>query len=82
MHSNMIASDLLYNTVNDIVEIPRSLWNGAAIDFSICHYEKDEHLLCAGEVGEFTYFILEGVIRLFYTCEKGREYVRSFGVEK
>jgi len=68
-------------SINHIVEITQSLWDKAAMDLYICEYEKDEHLLRAGEVGEFVYFILKGVIRLFYTTEKGREYLRSFGVE-
>lgn len=81
MRLNEMENDRLYKAINSIVEIPKTLWESASLDLCICHYKKNEHILSAGEVGEFTYFILQGVIRLFYTCEKGREYVRSFGVE-
>ena len=73
--------DRLYQAINGIVEIPKTLWDNSFSALSVFCYDKNAHLLRAGEVGEYTYFILKGVIRLFYTCDKGREYVRSFGVE-
>lgn len=81
MQPNEEERERLYRSISDIVDIPRTLWDASLSHLSVCCYEKDAHLLHAGEVGKCTYFILQGVIRLFYTCEKGREYVRSFGVE-
>lgn len=74
-------SDRLYQSINDIVAIPQTLLQESLPHLSVVSYEKDAQVLLAGDVGEHIYFILQGVMRLFYTDENGREYVRSFGVE-
>jgi CRP-like cAMP-binding protein len=71
----------LHETINRVSPIPAGLWQAAAPLFSERLYHKDEYLLRAGEVGEWTYFVWRGVLRLFYITNDGREYVKSFGAE-
>lgn len=71
----------LYDAINSLITLPEKLGRSCIPLLSVRNYKKNEHLLHAGDVAEYAYFILDGIVRLYYTREDGREYVRSFGVE-
>lgn len=56
-------------------------WAKAVPIFSYRECAKEEYLLRAGEVSEYFYFVLQGVLRQFYTKEDGKEFNKSFSVE-
>jgi CRP-like cAMP-binding protein len=56
-------------------------WAKAVPIFSYRECAKEEYLLRAGAVGEHFYFVLQGVLRQFYTKEDGKEFNKSFSVE-
>lgn len=64
--------------LNRISAIPEELWVECHHLFSVHHFKRDEYLLHAGDVGTYAYYVDEGLVRLFYTNENGREFVKSF----
>jgi CRP-like cAMP-binding protein len=46
-----------------------------------CRFEKNDYLIRAGDVAKNFYFIIEGLVRFFYSTEDGKEFNKSFAVE-
>lgn len=56
-------------------------WQAVAGKIRICSMKKGEHLVNAGEPVDHAYFCSEGLFRMYYTLEDGREYNKSFAAE-
>lgn len=50
--------------------------------FSIRKFRKNETLIDVGDVWDKVYFINQGIMRLFYTTEDGREFNKGFFFER
>ena len=61
--------------------MPDASWELGARLFSYRPMARDEYLLHAGDVSDWLYFALKGVLRQFYTTEDGKEFNKSFSVE-
>jgi CRP-like cAMP-binding protein len=46
-----------------------------------CSFEKHAYLVRAGDVVENFYFILDGLVRFFYSTEDGKEFNKYFAME-
>ncbi len=64
-----------------ITEIPDAEW--AYAERFIVHrtFERHEHLLRVGEVAEHSFLILEGIVRIYYLTEAGKEFNKGFAAE-
>lgn len=56
-------------------------WQNFMSKVRIRHIQKGEHLVHAGERVNYSYFCIEGLFRMFYTLEDGKEYNKSFAAE-
>jgi CRP-like cAMP-binding protein len=63
------------------VSIPKDEWEYFASHLRECSFEKDEYLIQAGEVAQNFYFIVEGLVRFFYSTEDGKEFNKSFAMQ-
>lgn len=63
------------------VSIPASEWDYAVPHLVECQFEKNDYLISAGDVAENFYFILEGLVRFFYSTEDGKEFNKHFAME-
>ena len=81
MHPTPEQIKALQQAIDRVSPIPPELWDQAGPLFERRSYGEGEYLLRAGEVGEYSYFVWRGVVRLVYIAESGREYVKSFAVE-
>ena len=64
-----------------ITEIPDDEWTYAERFIAHRTFERHEHLLRAGEMAEHSFLILEGIVRVYYLTEAGKEFNKGFGVE-
>tara|TARA_Y100000588_G_scaffold362370_1_gene424017 strand:- start:138 stop:734 length:597 start_codon:yes stop_codon:yes gene_type:complete len=55
-----------------------TLWAPCSHIFSVQQFGRDEYLLRAGDIGTYAYYVDEGLVRLFYTNDSGREFIKSF----
>lgn len=50
-------------------------------EFTVKSYSKKEYLCRAGEVPEYLYFIISGLVRFLYIDYKGNEHIKGFYAE-
>ncbi len=63
------------------VSIPESEWEYLAAHLMECEFEKNEYLVRAGDVAQNFYFVVQGLVRLFYSTEDGKEFNKAFAME-
>lgn len=63
------------------VAIPESEWAYLTPRLVERHFEKNEILIQAGEVAANFYFIIQGLVRFFYSTEDGKEFNKFFSME-
>jgi CRP-like cAMP-binding protein len=63
------------------VSIPESEWAYFVPHLAERRFEKSDYLIRAGDVADNFYFILEGLVRLFYSTEDGKEFNKGFAME-
>ncbi len=64
--------------IHTLAEIPEKEWIYIQSFFKEEHFDKGDHLLRAGEIPEYIYFCISGLVRMYYTTENGVEYNKSF----
>jgi CRP-like cAMP-binding protein len=73
--------DQLERYINRYVNLTNSEFDLFLNHLSHKRYKTKEFLLQEGNICEYRYFILKGLIRFFHKSEKGTEKVNSFAVE-
>ncbi len=63
------------------VSIPETEWEYVAPRLVERRFEKDEYLVIAGDVADNFYFIVDGLVRFFYSTEAGKEFNKHFAME-
>lgn len=73
--------DRLRRSIESQVSIPKDEWEYLVPHLMECRFEKNDYLIRAGDVAKNFYFIIEGLVRFFYSTEDGKEFNKSFAVE-
>ncbi|WP_306017601.1 Crp/Fnr family transcriptional regulator [Balneatrix alpica] len=55
-------------------------WQAAAPLWQPCHYQRDQHLLRAGEPQPRLWLLMEGLVRFYYLTPAGKEFNKSFAL--
>src|SRR5512134_2557087 len=63
------------------VFIPESEWEYFVPQLMERRFTKNDYLIRAGDVAKNFYFIVEGLVRFFYSTEDGKEFNKSFAME-
>jgi CRP-like cAMP-binding protein len=63
------------------VSIPESEWEFFVPHLVERRFAKNDYLIRAGEVAKNFYFIVEGLVRFFYSTPDGKEFNKSFALE-
>ncbi len=66
---------------NSITPIPENEWEQARRFLSFKDYKKGEHLLVAGEMASHSFVILDGIVRIYYLTDHGKEFNKGFAAE-
>ncbi len=61
--------------------LPESEWEFIAPQLVERRFEKNAYLVCAGDVASNFYFIIEGLVRFFYSTEDGKEFNKHFAMQ-
>src|SRR5512133_1705825 len=69
------------NAVESQVSIPESEWIYLVSHLVECQFEKNAYLVSAGDVADNFYFIIEGLVRFFYSTEDGKEFNKHFAMQ-
>ncbi|RPJ23586.1 MAG: Crp/Fnr family transcriptional regulator [Chloroflexi bacterium] len=69
------------NAIESQVSIPESEWEYLVPHLLECRFEKNDYLISAGDVAKNFYFIIEGLVRFFYSTEAGKEFNKHFAIE-
>lgn len=69
------------NAIESQVSIPESEWGYLVPHLVECQFEKNDYLVSAGDVADNFYFIMEGLVRFFYSTEEGKEFNKHFAME-
>ncbi len=72
---------LWQSAVQSQVSIPEDEWEYFVPRLRECRFEKNEYLVRAGDVAKNFHFIIEGLVRFFYSTEDGKEFNKSFAME-
>ncbi len=72
---------LWQSSTENQVYIPKSEWEYFVSHLTECRFEKNDYLIRAGDVAQNFYFIIEGLVRFFYSTEDGKEFNKSFAME-
>ncbi|MBW8360292.1 MAG: Crp/Fnr family transcriptional regulator [Weeksellaceae bacterium] len=68
--------------LSEILEIPLENISMCGSHYTVRNFGKGELLLSAGEVCNATYFVEEGLLRMFSTDRNGKEHIIQFAPEK
>jgi len=71
----------LWQSIESQVSIPEDEWEYLVPHLMECRFEKNDYLIRAGDVAKSFYFIVEGLVRFFYSTEDGKEFNKSFAME-
>jgi len=69
------------NAIESQVSIPESEWEYLVPHLVECQFEINDYLISAGDVADNFYFIIEGLVRFFYSTEDGKEFNKHFAME-
>jgi CRP-like cAMP-binding protein len=72
---------LRQSAIQSQVSIPESEWEYLVPRLAECLFEKNDFLIRASDVAQNFYFITEGLVRLFYSTEDGKEFNKGFAME-
>jgi CRP-like cAMP-binding protein len=72
---------LWQSSIESQVSIPEGEWEYFVSHLVECRFEKNDYLVRAGDVAKNFYFIIEGLVRLFYSTEGGKEFNKGFAME-
>jgi CRP-like cAMP-binding protein len=72
---------LWQSSIESQASIPESEWDYLVHHLKECSFEKNNFLIRAGDVAENFYFIIDGLVRFFYSTEDGKEFNKSFAME-
>lgn len=56
-------------------------WKIFIDNFKFASYKKGENLLSPGDRADFSFFICKGLVKRYFLCEDGREYIINFDAE-
>lgn len=79
--SQISIDRLKQSALESQVSIPDSEMAFISPQLMECSFEKHDYLIQAGDVVQYFYFILEGLVRLFYSTEDGKEFNKGFAME-
>ena len=74
-HARLIQSAQRWVTADDRV------WDDFAGAFAVRTYDRSAHLVRAGNPAPEVHFVVEGLLRLYYTDREGREWNKAFTAE-
>ena len=69
------------HTIERQVSVPEGEWEYLVPHLVECRFQKNDYLVSAGEVAHNFYFIIEGLVRFFYSTEDGKEFNKHFAME-
>ena len=72
---------LFKNIIDKVVSVPEDEWAQFVPHLSFRTFDKNSFLVSAGEVVLNFYFILNGLVRFFYSTEDGKEFNKHFAME-
>lgn len=76
-----IMPEQLKNHIRKFTQISDDEWNQIIPFFQLQKYRKKENLLKEGQTCHKSYFVLKGILRKFFTNEKGVEQTTEFAIE-
>jgi CRP-like cAMP-binding protein len=79
--SNPKSIEKIRHIIESRVSVPEGEWEYLVPRLMECTFEKNDYLICAGDVAENFYFITEGLVRFFYSTEGGKEINKYFAME-
>ena len=68
----------MYGAINELSPVPQQEWEDISSIFRKKAYAKNDYLIREGESGNDWFFILRGLVLVFYTTLQGKEYNKSF----
>ena len=74
--------DNIEHYLSEVLEIPVADVSMCGLHYTVKNFQKGELLLSAGEVCKSTYFVEEGLLRMFSTDQNGKEHIIQFAPEK
>ena len=69
------------HSVPSQVSIPKAEWEYVVPHLVERRFEKDEYLVAAGDIADNFYYIIDGLVRFFYSTEDGKEFNKHFAME-
>jgi len=63
----------LRTTINELERIPDTEWSEFSKIWDLIEVKRKENLTVPGQVERYTYFVLEGIQRIYYLSEHGKE---------
>ena len=79
--SDLKGLEQLKQTVTKMVFIPKDEWEHFALHLTGRTFEKNDYLVRAGDVVNNFYFIINGLVRFFYSTDDGKEFNKHFATE-
>jgi CRP-like cAMP-binding protein len=77
-----ISTEEIYNhfraALANEIEIEESAWSDFVTRTTINHIQKKDSLFSIGDTDSSVYFIISGLVRLYYLNEEGKEFNKSF----
>lgn len=71
----------LHATIRELVELPDSEWEAARVHLRTRSFQAGHLLISAGEPVQAFFYVLRGLVRLFFITEDGKEFNKAFRQE-
>ena len=69
------------HSIESQVSVPEGEWEYLVPHLVERRFEKTDYLISAGDVANNFYFIIEGLVRFFYSTKDGKEFNKYFAME-
>jgi CRP-like cAMP-binding protein len=69
------------HSIESQVSVPEGEWEYLVPHLVERIFEKNDYLVSAGDVANNFYFIIEGLVRFFYSTKDGKEFNKHFAME-
>jgi len=74
--------DILHPILNNVSPISKDTWNEISKYFKTKNLKEGEHLFYIGDTVKDFYFLIDGIARYYYFKDNGKEFNKSFALQK
>lgn len=76
-----VATQKLLGVFNRLAGIPGDEWRAFQQTLTIRNLTSNDYLFHSGDISQHYFFMVSGLVRLFYTTHDGKEFNKSFLIE-